>query len=163
MNKLVRNYPTRPTNVVDGRTFDAIVELGWNTFRDIRLQMQGIELPDRLTVPPEQREQLPETLEKAKQCLRMALGFTNGRETGYHIVVSPSFQPNRRYKNPFVRVFVQANRENILYPPLCGRWAGLRFLDVCNLIQLAGELKYDLDEVKKIVDSFELCSLTWVS
>jgi hypothetical protein len=158
----VYNFLARVTEVVDGRTFDVILDKGFREFAQRRLQMQGVELPNpRL----EKTEESRDLFDKAKQCLSCVLfgwnsvedsegGSSEDEIQGRGVIVSP-MHPNR-YGRAFVRVYVKAERENINYPQLGAKYAGYRFLHVNNLMQLVAERKYDMEEVISICKTFEL-------
>lgn len=162
MNRLVYNFPAKITGVIDGRTFDVILDKGFREFAQRRLQMQGVELPNpRL----EKTEESKDLFDKAKNCLAGILfGWTDvsdsGRDPseneiqGRGVIVSP-MHPNS-YGRAFVRVYVRAERENINYPQLGAKYAGYRFLHVNNLMQLVAEKGYNVEEVINICKTFEL-------
>lgn len=150
MNKLVFNYKAQVGNVVNGRTFDARLDFGFRQFQDFRIQMQSVELPDERS----KDIVVKESLDRAKTCLRMALMGTGENPQGRRIVVA-STQPSKRNLSYF-RCYVPANRENIECPPLCAKYAGLRFMDVNNFMQLLAERQFDLVYAADLLETFEL-------
>lgn len=149
MNKLIHNYPCRVLDIVDGRTFDGLLDLGFNLQQKLRIQMAGVELPDTKSKDPEVKADL----DRAKNCLRLALMGGGDYPKGRRVIVAPT-KPNR-YNRSYFRVYVSVNRDNIAYPPLCAKYAALRFMDANNYQQLCYENHFDLAFAASILDDFE--------
>jgi hypothetical protein len=170
VNKLCCNYPALALaspggKTADGRTFDCRITQGWGVYSDTRIQLHEVELPDTLgdCTTDEDRERF----QRARDCLTLALlGEKAFQEPlkegapGRTCVVAP--HKFNRYNRAYVRCYLQTARVNVLHSFLSFKVARIAFLDVNRLMFHLAARRYDLNEAREILDSFEIMDLTFV-
>lgn len=143
MNVLVYNYRCFVEKAVDGDTFDGVINLGWRLSRRARLKILGVELPD---FHNGRDPEIPKIREAARTAL---VSLIEGRKT----LIAPS-RPNM-YGRAVCRVYLACRRENPLYPQVTAQFAGVRFVNITNVMNLIAEKKFEEQMAKDIVGSLE--------
>lgn len=154
MNRLIFNYACKVNHVRDGRTFDGTIDLGFRQRWDYRIQLSGVELPEK-----RESEEAKIQWQLATQCLKLALMVPimddiSPEPKGRQIIVAP-LMPTK-FGRSYMKTYVAASGENVVYPTLSAKYAGKKFMDVNHYINLMAENQFDLSLAAKLVDSFDL-------
>lgn len=152
MNHLVYNYLTTPVEVVDARTILCMIDLGFGITRRTRMQMLDSTWADDLRDP----------LLKEAACITLASllhttppkswgAYARGsRPPARQVVISPG-RPDA-YARSFITIYVQCERDDMLYPrAICPRVGEHPWLNVNACMHWCAERQFALSAVSEIM------------
>ena len=142
MNRLTHNYPASIVDIVDGRTFNALVDRGWRDYSQKRLRLS------HLNNMPELKDKNPELsalAQRAKQCLDLAIRSRK-------VILAPS-RPDS-HGRAYCRAYISCRNE---MAEITVNYAQLRFLDVVKFMLHLNSLPtpFDTAEANRILNQLE--------
>lgn len=150
INKIIYNYKFVVTEIVDGRTVDGVLDLGFRIFQHRSLRLAGINFNDPSR--PKSRDEIKKLSQAAKPCLETALLWEDSHSKGHGRTVVVSTTEPDRYGKSSIWVSVPCENRCEPYPQITFNLQGQCFINVLNYMKVLSANRFNLEEAKAILD-----------
>lgn len=158
MNRLIFNWKYHVKKIIDGRTLEGILDVGFREFKYRRFQLSGMVFPDPKRINnAEERAKAEELWTLSKPALELLLTYkekpTAPQWHGRTIILA-THAPSIKTGQCLANAYVPVRQESFDHPHLFRRAMGYVFMNVTHFMQHLGERRFDLKEGR---DLLEIC------